>query len=447
MAFLEKVLSTAFLVPMGDPEKDDCRWGLNVMLWGEPGIGKSDRVEAAAASIGLPCRTVLAPTCQPEDVGGAAFPNKGAGMAALESVLDMLVNQTNNVFLGSLRGKGGVMALVEPAARAAYQAMKKYGPGRSFLEPLLPGVNLLIEDQAGVLFLDELSSTKPTVQAAMLGVVLQKRLGGVTLPPQVRVIAAGNPVDSAAGGWDLEPPMANRFCHIDVKVPTENEWIDYLFDRQEETTDILDGMQKVRENWKSSWARAKSLVAGFKKSVSVKKGSTHFHIPEEGDKNRGKAWPSPRTWVFATRAFATCLALGMEDKVRDTLLTGCIGEESAGMFLTWLASADLPTSEEALRSGWRADKGRADKAWVVYTSMGEFVMNNTNEKKKAELLPLLWKRFEEAITDGFTDIVIPVSKSLVLKNMHLKDGQILAEAKPVMVHIGKSGAIKYMDKK
>ena len=66
----------------------------------------------------------------------------------------------------------------------------------------------------GLLFFDELSSAPPAVQAALLRVVLERRVGSLQLPEHVRIVAAANPPASAADGWHLSPPLANRFVHL-----------------------------------------------------------------------------------------------------------------------------------------------------------------------------------------------------------------------------------------
>ena len=48
------------------------------------------------------------------------------------------------------------------------------------------------------------------------------------------------------------------------------------------------------------------VLAGFMRSL----GESNLHkLPAVGSVERGRAWPSPRTWDFAARAIATCLAL------------------------------------------------------------------------------------------------------------------------------------------
>ena len=70
----------------------------------------------------------------------------------------------------------------------------------------------------GVLFLDELTTAPPAVQAAMLRIVLERVVGDLALPNGVRVVAAANPPEQAADGWDLAPPLANRLVHLDWPV-------------------------------------------------------------------------------------------------------------------------------------------------------------------------------------------------------------------------------------
>ncbi|NEA88457.1 AAA family ATPase, partial [Streptomyces sp. SID14436] len=72
----------------------------------------------------------------------------------------------------------------------------------------------LVREGRGLLFLDELSTAPPAVQAALLRLVLERRVGALRLPPGVRIVAAANPRASAADGWELSAPLANRFVHL-----------------------------------------------------------------------------------------------------------------------------------------------------------------------------------------------------------------------------------------
>lgn len=138
---------------------------LPVLLWGEPGIGKTAALTQLAAALDLPLTTVIASVHEPSDFSG--LPIVGDDPAQ----------------------QGVPMAPPDWAVR-------------------------LVRAGRGLLFLDELSTAPPAVQAALLRLVLERRIGALQLPPEVRIVAAANPRSSAADGWELSPPLANRFVHL-----------------------------------------------------------------------------------------------------------------------------------------------------------------------------------------------------------------------------------------
>src|SRR5687768_6571161 len=138
---------------------------LPVLLWGEPGIGKTSALNQLAGALGLPLTTVIASVHEPSDFAG--LPVVGDDPAV----------------------QGVPMAPPDWAVRLARTG-------------------------TGLLFLDELSTAPPAVQAALLRVVLERRVGALRLPPGIRIVAAANPRASAADGWELSAPLANRFVHL-----------------------------------------------------------------------------------------------------------------------------------------------------------------------------------------------------------------------------------------
>lgn len=445
---LETLLAVAFNVPMGDPRDEDCRMGLNVMLWGEPGIGKSDRIDMAAAMVGLPPRTVYAATTQPEDISGAAFVNTSKALAmfeaGLEALQEALTGKEQSGLMPSFLEKL-VAAPVQKAITAALAAARRYGGGFTSLEPLLPGISDLLIDQQGVLFLDELSCARPAVQGAYLGVVLARRVGGRKLPPGVRIVAAANPPNSAAGGWELEPPMANRFCHFSVGVPSVEAWSDWLITEQGIKLDpIEDGELKVRQRWPDEWPVVKGHVAGFHRAT----GGKHLHvIPKEGDPARGRAWPSPRTWTFGARAAATCRCLDMSDAVRDAFLEGCVGDGPATAFAAWVAASDLPSPQEMLKNGWDPDKRRLDRTVAAYTSLISYVTGRSSQAEKLAVGVGAWKCLTQSSEAGLLDITLPMAQQLVNAGLDSNASPEIKEAaKPVLVRLAKSGMGQYLTK-
>jgi hypothetical protein len=281
------------------------------------------------------------------------------------------------------------------------------------------------------------------VQGAYLGVTLARRVGGKKLPPRVRIVAAANPPESAAGGWELEPPMANRFCHIDVPVPTREEWGEWLISESVmKLESIEDGEARVRRAWSDEWPIVKGQIVGFMRTQDEK---ILHNIPKEGHKDRGRAWQSPRTWTFAARAMATCRCLGVEDAVRDALVEGCVGAGPATHLAAWIASSDLPTPQEMLKNGWEPDKRRLDRTVAAYTSLIAYVTGRPNEQEKTDIAPAAWNCIAQAAGAGMLDITLPMAQALVLAHLDSKRSpEIAAAAKPVLVRLAKAGMGDYL---
>lgn len=69
----------------------------------------------------------------------------------------------------------------------------------------------------GILFLDELNSAPPSVQAAIYQLVLNRKMGEYELPHGWRIICAGNRVSDRGVVFRLPTPLANRMVHLHVE--------------------------------------------------------------------------------------------------------------------------------------------------------------------------------------------------------------------------------------
>lgn len=260
-----------------------------VLLWGEPGIGKSAGIEQLAAGLGLPLETVIASVHEPSDFAG--LPIVGDDPAVT----------------------GVPMAPPDWAVRLA-------GAGR------------------GLLFFDELSSAPPAVQAALLRVVLERRVGSLTLPEAVRIVAAANPPSSAADGWHLSPPLANRFVHLHWTHDPRTVARGMAGTWPEVAVPVVDPARAP-----GAVARARGAVSGF---LTARPGLVHA-LPADAE-SRGRAWPSPRTWEMALRLLAAGYAAGAGREALAAALAGAVGDGTGIELLSYLEELDLPDPDRVL---------------------------------------------------------------------------------------------------
>jgi energy-coupling factor transporter ATP-binding protein EcfA2 len=74
------------------------------------------------------------------------------------------------------------------------------------------------KDIVNILFLDELSAAPQSVQAAAYQIVLDRQIGEHKLPNNCLVIGAGNRVTDASVAIKMPKALANRFLHIEIEV-------------------------------------------------------------------------------------------------------------------------------------------------------------------------------------------------------------------------------------
>ena len=73
------------------------------------------------------------------------------------------------------------------------------------------------EDVVNILFLDEISAAPQSVQAAAYQITLDHTVGEHKLPENCIVIAAGNRVTDRSVAFHMPKALANRLCHIEVE--------------------------------------------------------------------------------------------------------------------------------------------------------------------------------------------------------------------------------------
>jgi len=287
--------------------------GVPVLVWGEPGVGKSTFIESLSRP-DYPVLTLIASLHDPTDFNG------------LPTLMD------------------GKVRFAPPEWVEPFEQAKQ-----------------------GILFLDELTTAPPTVQAALLRLVLERKLGAYSLPSEVSIAAAANPPEIAASGWELSPPLANRFVHIRWQLPSEA----YRAALEQGGFDPAPDLRVDRAQHAARLVYWRAVVAGF-----LKRSPQLQHTqPADGE----YAFASPRTWDYAIALMASCDLLGYAPRAdapdRQTrpfvnLVRGALGDGAATPLLKYLRELRIPDPEAVLKGEVRIDTGlREDELMTLFGAM------------------------------------------------------------------------------
>ncbi|MEU6582173.1 MoxR family ATPase [Nocardia sp. NPDC046763] len=323
---------------------------LPVLLWGEPGIGKTAALTQLAASLDLPLTTVIASVHEPSDFSGLPI-------------------------IGDDPATHGVpMAPPDWAVR-------------------------LVRAGRGLLFLDELSTAPPAVQAALLRLVLERRIGALRLPDGVRVVAAANPRSSAADGWELSPPLANRFVHLQW-THDHDVVVRGLGGTWPRATLPTLAPEKVTEAVAFARRAVCALLAARPKLV---------HQLPSTETRRGGAWPSPRSWEMTVRLIAFATAAGSGRDVLSLLVRGAVGDGPGFELLTSIDRMDLPDPETLLADPAAAElPERGDLRQVVLDG----VVAAVRRRPERSRWDAAWVLLVKAAESGAPDLVVVPATTL-----------------------------------
>lgn len=295
-----------------------------VILWGAPGEGKTSVLEQIAAHYKFWMETVIASICEPSDFAGLPIVDHATGT-------------------------------VKMAPPQWAQNLADCPDGR------------------GIAFYDEVSTAPPANQAAMLRPILSNIIGFLDMGKEIRSVAAANPADIAAGGWELAPPMANRFVHLNWSLPA-----DVIRDGFTIGWDPVELLNPNPETVERLVRESKTLVGAFIASHSELRS-----VLPDNSEDAGHAFPTPRSWEMAAKLHGWALASGAESAVIQILLSGAVGPAAAGEFLTYAAQLDLPDPEVIIADPSKLviPEDRGDKVYAIAGSVLAALINNQTDER------------------------------------------------------------------
>ena len=223
-----------------------------VFLWGPPGIGKSEVVAEVTAELGGVMIDLRMAQMEPTDIRGIPFFNKDINKMDWAAPVD------------------------------------------------LPDHDLASKYPIVVLFLDEMNSAPPAVQAAGYQLILNRRVGKYVLPDNVVIVAAGNRDSDKGVTYRMPMPLANRFLHQEMRADFAS-W----------------------QNW--------AVNKGIHKDVVGYLSFAKQDLYDFDAKSSIRAFATPRSWCFVSD-----LLNDEEDTDTDTLfnlVAGSVGEGLAVKFM------------------------------------------------------------------------------------------------------------------
>jgi hypothetical protein len=307
-----------------------------IFLWGPPGIGKSDIVHQIAEQFNAPVIDVRLSLWEPTDIKGIPYFDS---------------NTSKMVWAP---------------------------PGE------LPDAEFASKHKNVVLFLDEMNSAAPAVQAAAYQLILNRKVGTYRLPDNVMIVAAGNREADKGVTYRMPAPLANRFVHLEMKVDFD-DWFQWAVNN------------KINKD-----------VVGF---LNFSKKDLYDFDP----KSPSRSFATPRSWSFVSEL----LEDNLDDGTTTDLVAGAVGEGLAVKFMAHRKIASsMPDPTEILAGKVKEMKTREISAMYSLTVSLCYELKEASDKndKKFDFMVNNFMRFS---MDNFDTELVVMGIKLALTQYNL----------------------------
>ena len=166
-------------------------------------------------------------------------------------------------------------------------------------------------DKIHIIFFDELTNALPSIQGMAFNIVLDGEVNGKwKLPPNARIVAAGNDLNDSLAANQMAEPLFNRFAHVYIHT-TVDSWLKWATTPREKY-ERLDYKEEEPE------AKIHPSVYAYIAYKSYS-GRDVLRTPYTGDKPNAdpRKWEMASKLLYKTKQPEMLRALIGEDLTRD----------------------------------------------------------------------------------------------------------------------------------
>ena len=318
-----------------------------VMLWGPPGVGKSEGVRSMAKELEketgkkVVIHDIRLLLFNPVDLRGIPVPH------TKESVVNR--NELNHVSTNSLAVE--LEEFKQGTSEFENDLVKVKERFAIWLRPVIFNMDPS-PDVINIMFLDEITAAPPTVQASAYQLTLDRKVGEHTLPDNVIIMAAGNRVIDKGVAYKMPTPLANRMTHFEINAELE-DW---------KTWAIPHGIHE--------------LVLGF---LNFKETLLHKFDPGSDD----PAFPTPRSWDFVSRY----LKIYPTVEAAYPMIAGTVGEGVAVEFRAFAKTYGNIPDVDAILNGEKVQI--QNHAMDILCALSSTLVSRSAKATKEQILNIL----------------------------------------------------------
>lgn len=265
-------------------------------LWGSPGQGKSSFIRQGFSKLGYSIEVIRVNTVLPHHLSGTPVPN----------------------------ADGTAVRFLPPEWAVELNKAPK-----------------------ALFFLDDVSCASHTQQTAAMGLLDERKIGGLEL--KATPIAAANFNTLATARFSLDAAVSNRCIHVHIDSDADVYREDTLSGFAMPTVPVL------RKNWERSLPVKEDLITRF--LCSPEGQPVLNEMPQRVDE-KTVAWPSERSWRNCMKVLAACDNLELDSikginlvALRSLLFKGCVGEGAFKKFNNYFVKPIASRVDEAMRHG------------------------------------------------------------------------------------------------